>query len=114
MPRKTTKADRSEALTRARDRIALEGAEAAVAALIEVCRDPKAAAPARATAGTALLRAGGLFDRRDDDAADVPIEEMTAEQLAAAIAELKRDLLEHSAATVAPDDWGEVNSGVLS
>lgn len=42
-----------------------EGVRAAYDALVEVCRDGKAPAPARATAGTSLFRAAGLFDRKE-------------------------------------------------
>lgn len=65
----------------AKERIATEGAGVAVEALIAVCRDTKAPAPARATAGTSLLRAAGLFDRttRDDDSKEPS--EMTGEEL---------------------------------
>lgn len=40
-----------------------QGARVAYAALLGVCRDPKAPAPAKATAGTTLLRVGGFLDR---------------------------------------------------
>lgn len=44
------------------------GAQAAYQALLDVCRDQKAPAPARATSGTSLLRAAGYFQfNRDED-----------------------------------------------
>jgi hypothetical protein len=44
------------------------GARAAYEALLEVATNRKAPAPSRATAGVAILRAAGFFER--DDAAD--------------------------------------------
>ncbi len=47
------------------------GARVAYGALLEVCRDPKAPAPAKATAGTTILRVGGYLDHAEtkpDDA----------------------------------------------
>lgn len=63
-----------------RELIEARGAKAAAQALIEVCEDPKAPAPARATAGTALLRAAGMFDKesREDDK---PLWEMDGNEL---------------------------------
>lgn len=67
------------------------GARSAYAALLAVCEDPKAPAPARATAGVALLRAAGMFERKDDGRHVEP-HEMTAGQLAASIVKAKRTL----------------------
>ncbi|WP_168217418.1 hypothetical protein [Paracoccus liaowanqingii] len=72
-------------------RIDTIGAEAAFQALLEVCQDKKAAAPARATAGTSLLRAAGRFDKDRYRASDKPPEDMSAAELAAAIARLKAE-----------------------
>jgi hypothetical protein len=82
-----------------RRRIALTGVEAAVSALIGVCEDPKAPAPAKATAGTSLLRAAGLFDRVQDAHQDKEASEMTAEELSRAIADmqLQRDTADDEA-----------------
>ena len=80
----------TEARERQMARIQGEGVDAAIETLIGVCRDPKAAAPAKSSAGTALLRAGGLFEKRDADK-DLQPHEMTPEQLSAAIARFGRD-----------------------
>lgn len=71
-------------------RIQTEGAEAAYDALLGVCKDPKAPAPARATAGVALFRAGGFMDAKQN-ASDKRPEEMTAEEIASRIAELRAE-----------------------
>jgi hypothetical protein len=81
--------DPRSAIAAQRRRIALTGVEAAVSALIGVCEDPKAPAPAKATAGTSLLRAAGLFDRVQDAHQDKEASEMTAEELSRAIADLQ-------------------------
>jgi len=72
---------------RVRGRIRAEGAEAAYNALVAVCRDPKAPAPAKATAGVALLRAAGLFENVQDATEKEPYEMSLAE-----LQEYKRQL----------------------
>jgi hypothetical protein len=54
-----------------------KGARAAYEALLQVAKDPKAPAPARATSGVALLRAAGFFNRDDDSGKGKPIHEMS-------------------------------------
>ena len=81
----------SEILARRRAllvRIETEGVEAAYAAALEVCRDPKAPAPARATCSTTLFRAAGFFNAKEDRAPKEP-HEMTSEELEARISELR-------------------------
>lgn len=82
--------DRIEVMERARQRLQTEGVEAAVEALISVCRDPKAPAPAKSTAGTSLLRANGFFDRANTTPEKEP-HEMTAAELRTHMARLERD-----------------------
>lgn len=48
-------------------------AKEAVKALVSVCRDPRAPAPAKATSGAALLRAGGHFEKFDVDEEAQPV-----------------------------------------
>jgi hypothetical protein len=81
---------RREAMERARHRLQAEGVEAAIDALISVCRDPKSPAPAKATSGAALLRAGGFFDK-DATAPQKEPHEMTFAELAEQSARLERD-----------------------
>jgi hypothetical protein len=76
------------------------GLPAAFEALVTVCKDPKAQASSKATAGTTLFRAGGLFDKDVQKGRDKPPEEMTAEELAAALAELRARMID-------PDDDDE-------
>ena len=69
-------------------RMQTEGAEAAYAAALAVCQDPKAPAPARATCATTILRAGGYLNAREDNTPKEP-HEMTGEELNARLAELR-------------------------
>lgn len=62
-------------------RIHTEGVPAAFQAMLDVCRDPKAPAPARATSASAIFRAAGLFDTKDGDGLDKKLDDMTAEDL---------------------------------
>lgn len=65
------------------------GLPAAFEALVAVCKDPKAPAPSKATAGTTLFRAGGLFDKDVRKGNAKPAEEMTAEEITERLAELR-------------------------
>ncbi|SCY80853.1 hypothetical protein [Paracoccus tibetensis] len=69
-------------------RIQTEGIEAAFEALMDVCKDKKAPAPARATAGTSIFRAGGLMSNKPE-VLDKPPEEMSAAEIVARINELE-------------------------
>lgn len=69
-------------------KIQTEGAEAAYAAALAVCKDPKAPAPARATCSTTLFRAAGFFNSREDTTPKEP-HEMTPAELEARIAEIR-------------------------
>lgn len=64
-----------------------KGAKKAIRALLGVCGDPRAPAPAKATAGSALLRAGGFFEKFD--AADEEAEPTSVEDLERTIERLK-------------------------
>lgn len=88
----------AEVRSRLLRRLEVSSAELAITALEEVAADKKAPAPARATAGTALLRAAGYLERKDRESEKDP-EEMTPEQLAA---EIKR--LENAGVIRARDD----------
>ncbi|TCM54945.1 hypothetical protein C8J36_104137 [Rhizobium sp. PP-F2F-G48] len=68
-------------------RVRTEGVVAAYEASLAICRDPKAPAPARATASATIFRVAGLFDRKDGDKLVEP-HEMTADQLNAEIKRL--------------------------
>ena len=101
----TKRKDRLEALEQVRDKILTEGIEAAADALIAVCRDTNAPAPARSTAGTSLLRAAGFFDKRTDDGSGKELHEMTARELEAHLQQLER---ERKALKNATDNGGDV------
>jgi hypothetical protein len=78
-----------EARSRVKRAIATEGLGVAYEALLEVAKDRTAPAPARATAGVALFRAAGVFDREaGDDLGEMSFEDMTPEQLDRAKARL--------------------------
>ena len=70
-------------------KIQTEGVEAAYAAALAVCKDPKAPAPARATCAMTLFRAAGFLNSREDTSPKEPYQ-MTADELNARIAELRR------------------------
>lgn len=69
-------------------RIQMEGTTAAYEALLAVCRDGKAPAPARATSATTLFRAAGYLESKQANPDKAP-EDMTAGELAARIRELR-------------------------
>ena len=71
-------------------RMQTEGAEAAYEAALAIVRDPKAAAPARATSLVAILRAGGYFNARADDTPGKPASEMTYDELQQSIEDIRR------------------------
>lgn len=87
---KTAK-ERHEALERAKGRLQTEGVEAAVNALIEVCQNKDAPANAKSTAGSALLRANGLFEKGTTAQEKEP-HEMSMDELREHSARLERDL----------------------
>ncbi len=70
-------------------RIRTEGVQAAYEASLAVCNDPKAPAPARATASATLFRVAGFFDKQERAPEKAP-HEMTPEELAAEIEQLSR------------------------
>ena len=74
-----------------RQEVATVGLRAAYKALKDVCEDPKAAAPAKATAGVALFRAAGAFANTDDES-DIELDQMTAAQLARERQRLQRKI----------------------
>lgn len=82
--------ERRASLERAKARLQTEGVEAAVDALIAVCRDEKAAPNARSTAGSALLRANGLYER-GTAAPEKELHEMSLEELRERSARLEQD-----------------------
>lgn len=69
-----------------------EGVRAAYTAALDVCRDKKAPAPARATAAMTLLRAAGMLNPKpDEDGDDTELAEMTPQQLNKLVAEARAD-----------------------
>jgi hypothetical protein len=84
----------SAARKRLRRKIQEEGADVIYQSLLDITCDRNASAPARATAATSLLRAGGFFDRWDDDLEDKQPFEMSRDEQLAAIAEIERELEE--------------------
>lgn len=90
----TKRDDEREAFTRVSHKLKTIGIEVAVNSLIAVAGDGKAPAPARATAGTSLLRAAGMISTSSKEAAraDKSPAEMSKEELDDALDALRRDL----------------------
>jgi len=82
-----------------RYRLRTEGAEAAYQALLEVCRSSTAPMPAKATAGTALLRSAGL-DKPEKDVAEKELFELTAEELDREVRRIKAEMAEEEGGEV--------------
>ncbi len=80
-----TEGDARGALMR---KIRTEGVELAYETAVGICRDPKAPAPAKATALTALFRVAGYFEKTDGDDDKEP-HEMSAAELDAKIRRLR-------------------------
>lgn len=76
----TAAKERRQAMEQAKHLLQTEGVIAAVEALLAVCRDHKAPAPAKATAGTSILRAGGFFDQKNNEP-DKDLSQMSWEEL---------------------------------
>lgn len=89
-----------EAFARVSHKLKTIGIEVAVDSLIAVAGDAKAPPPARATAGTSLLRAAGMISTSSKDAArpEKSQAEMSPEELVDALDTLKRDLAGRRAA----------------
>ena len=87
-------------------RIQTEGATAAYDALLAVCKDSKAPAPARATSATALFRAAGYLESKQA-APDKAPEDMTPAELGARIKELRaRQRIDPDAPNENGAPWG--------
>ncbi|MEA2758454.1 MAG: hypothetical protein QOH65_1067 [Methylobacteriaceae bacterium] len=72
--------DARRTVRRVRRTIKAEGLQVAYDALIAVAKDSKAQASARATAGVAIFRAAGLFEKAQDPDDQEP-QEATVEEL---------------------------------
>lgn len=90
-------------------RIQTEGLEAAFDALMGVCRDPKAPAPAKATAGSALFRAGGVFDKDAQRGNAKPVEDMTPAEIASRLTELRAIQSGYAQGPACTDDTGSAD-----
>lgn len=73
-------------------KIHTEGVREAYDAALSVCRDPKAPAPARASAAATLFRVAGYFDRKSDSGREKEPHEMTPEELDRAVRRAQRQL----------------------
>jgi hypothetical protein len=83
-------------------RIQTEGVQVAYETSLAVCKDPKAAAPAKATASATLFRVAGYFDKQERAREKAP-HEMSPEELAAEIARLSRQLEQEGQKDTAAD-----------
>ncbi|GGH16112.1 hypothetical protein GCM10007036_16530 [Alsobacter metallidurans] len=77
------------------ERLRSEGVEQAYQTALEICRSPNAPAPAKATAVTALFRAGGFFDRGADATDQKEPHEMDGNELRVAAERAMRQLQAH-------------------
>lgn len=94
-----------------RRKIRREGAQAAYDALLTVCRDPRAPSPAKATAGTALLRAAGLLGKKaEEDANETEEKPMTVQQMERYLRQLRKRRQELER-TIAKDSEGQPGDG---
>ena len=100
-----------ETAERVMHKLRTTGLESAVDALIAVCADPKAAAPAKSAAGAALLRANGLYGEKPNRT-QKPASEMSPEELSEALDELKSDLAARKVVE-ADDDIVGLQTGLL-
>ncbi len=81
----------AEVRRRLNKRLQTYSAELAILGLEEVVENKEAPAPARATAGTSLLRAAGYLERREAGEGEKQPHEMTPEELQTAIDSLREN-----------------------
>jgi len=73
-----------------RVKVRTKGLKVALNALIDVAADSKAPAPARATAGTSLMRAAGAFSKAEEEALEAkPVDQMTQAEMTRELAKLR-------------------------
>jgi len=73
-----------------RREVRTRGLKVALNALIDVAADSKAPAPARATAGTSLMRAAGAFSKAEEEALEAkPLDQMTQSEMDRELAKLR-------------------------
>lgn len=102
--------DEAAVFERVSHKLKTVGIEVAVDSLISVAGDPKAPSPARATAGTTLLRAAGMIVTGKEHASGgKPPSEMSPDEVTAALAQLRQDL----AARAPGDGSGDDDAGVF-
>ncbi len=73
-------------------RVHTEGVLAAYEASLAICRDPKAPAPARATASSTLFRVAGYFNKEHAGGSEKELHEMTADELSSAVKKLEAEI----------------------
>lgn len=71
-----------------RRQVRTHGLRVAYRTAVAVCEDPKAAAPAKATAAGLLLRAAGVLTK-PEETGDIPVESMTYDQMSAELIRLE-------------------------
>lgn len=92
MAKRYTDETTAEVAHRLREKLMFECAEKAIDALTDVAADKNAPAPARATAGTAILRSAGFFEKGETGPSSKQLHEMTGEELQAEVARIRRKL----------------------
>jgi hypothetical protein len=86
-------------------RVRTEGPRIAFRTAVAICDNPKAPAPAKATALTALFRVSGWFNKKEEPEVDA-LSGMTATELATLRRKLERDLAKAKVEAVADSDDG--------
>ena len=90
-----------------RQQVRTRGLRAALGALLAICEDPKAPAPAKATAGVALLRAGGAFAKAEEEGLDEkPIDQMSVPEMERTLRQLRTKRERLARTTRSEDDDG--------
>jgi hypothetical protein len=93
-------------------RVRTEGPRTAYRTALEICDNPKAPAPAKATALTALFRVSGWFNKKEEPEVDA-LSGMTATGLAALRRKFERDLAEIEAKTKTEGAAADSDGGVF-
>jgi len=73
-----------------RRQVRTHGLRVAYKTAVAVCEDPKAAAPAKATAAGLLFRAAGVLTK-PEETDEIPVEQMTYDQMTAELARLEAE-----------------------
>jgi len=95
--------------------VATKGLRLALEAAMDVCADKGSTPQARANAASSIMRAAGVFDRKEGDKKRKEPHEMTGDELASEIEKLQRRERAAARRRDAGDDEGSAgNDGVFN